>query len=317
MMDKLLVTGANGLLGSAICKMARWRFSSLYDVVPVTHSQCDLTDFHAIKAVFDYVLPRYVIHTAAVVGGIGSNMNHPGRFFCTNISINTNVLECARLCKVDGLISYLSTCVFPDDAVHPLRIEDIHNGPPHPSNAAYAYAKRMLDVQSRAYRTEWGCNFITLVPSNMYGENDNWDLENAHVLPSLIHKCFLAKSMNADFEVWGSGKPLREFLLSDDVARASLWILERYSKPDPLIISSGIETSISDAVQKIVLQFNFDGNIVFRSDKPDGQLSKPSDTTKFRELLPEFEFTPIDAGLKKTVDWFISYYPNVRGGISL
>lgn len=297
-MKKLLVTGANGLLGSAICKEAVGTF----DVIPLTHSQCDLIDFHATKAIFDYFKPDYVIHTAAVVGGIGSNLNHPGKFFCTNISINTNVLECARLAKVEKLISYLSTCVFPDDAPHPLRVEDIHNGPPHPSNAAYAHAKRMLDVQSRAYRQEYGCNFITLIPANLYGTNDNWDIENGHVIPSLIHKAFIAKKEGKYLEVWGTGKPLREFIFVDDMAYISIECLKKYNSPDPLIISPDKEVSIKETIEKIA--FHVDVKYYFDDSKPDGQMSKPSDNSVFKEIFPDFVFTSLERGLQLTITHF-------------
>lgn len=301
-MKKLLITGANGLVGSAIRNNTE--ASYLYDIIPLTHEQCDLTDFHSTKAVFDYIKPDYVIHTAAVVGGIGSNMNHPGRFFCTNISINTNVLECARLLKVKKLISFLSTCVFPDNAPHPLRIQDIHSGPPHPSNAAYAHAKRMLDVQSRAYRTEYDCNFITLIPTNLYGPNDNYDLENGHVLPSLIHKAFIARYTNTKLEVWGTGKPLREFLYVEDLVRAILLVLDHYNESDPLIISPDEEIAIEEVVRLIEYYVNLREGCKFLTNKPDGQMSKPSDNSKFKKLFPSFRFTLWEEGLCQTIEDF-------------
>ena len=295
---KLLVTGANGLLGRSIVENVRE-----FTVYPLTHQHCDLTDFHATKAVFDYIKPDYVIHTAAVVGGIGSNMNHPGRFYNTNININNNVLEAARLSGVKKLVSYMSTCVFPDNAPHPLKVEDIHSGPPHPSNAAYAHAKRMLDVQSNAYRSEYGCNFITLIPCNLYGEHDNYDLANGHVLPSLIHKAFLAKEKGVPLEVWGTGKPLREFMYVRDMARISLAMLDFYNESEPLIISPDAEISIKEVVELIVDYADLDGYTLL-TDKPDGQYSKPSDNSRFRAISPDFKFTSIEEGLKKTIKHF-------------
>jgi GDP-L-fucose synthase len=301
---KLLVTGANGLLGSAIVEIAAPRF----DVIPLTHSQCDLTDFHAVKAVFDYFKPDYVIHTAAVVGGIGSNMNHPGRFFCTNIAINTNVLECARLLNVKKLISFLSTCVFPDDAPYPLNVVNIHDGPPHPSNAAYAYAKRMLDVQSRAYREEYGCDFITLIPTNLYGSNDNWDIENGHVIPSLIHKAMLSKENNIPLEVWGTGEPLREFISADDMASIAVKCLDIYDSKEPLIISSDEEVSIKKVVQYICEYFEID--YTFLTDKPNGQMRKPSDNSEFKRIFNDFEFISLEYGLYATLHHFVYNWEN-------
>jgi GDP-L-fucose synthase len=306
-MKKLLVTGADGMLGRAIIDYASVNNTDQLVIYPLIHKQCDLTDFHATKAVFDYIKPDYVIHTAAVVGGIGSNMNHPGKFYNTNININNNVLEVARLSGVEKLISYMSTCVFPDSAPHPLKVEDIHSGPPHPSNAAYAYAKRMLDVQSRAYRSEYGCNFITLIPCNLYGSHDNWDLQNGHVLPSLIHKAFIAKEKGIPLEVWGTGKPLREFMYAEDMAHISLLLLDTYAGVDPLIISPDQEISIKKAVELIV-EYVGVNEYIFLTDKPDGQYSKPSDNSIFRSLTPYFKFTSIENGLQKVIQFFCNGY---------
>jgi len=146
-------------------------------------------------------MPEYVIHTAGKVGGLLGNMNNKGQFFYENIMINTNVLESARLTNVKKVVSFLSTCVFPDNVKYPLTEDQIHNGEPHNSNYPYAYAKRMLDVQSRAYREQYDCNYICVIPTNIYGPNDNFNLKNGHVLPSLIHKCYLAKQNNEDFVI--------------------------------------------------------------------------------------------------------------------
>ena len=296
---KLLITGADGLLGGAIYRVAK---KTLYEVIPLTHKQCDLVDFHATKALFDYFKPDFVVHTAAVVGGIGSNMNHPGRFFNTNININNNVLEAARLSNVKKLISYMSTCVFPNEAPYPLHVQHIHSGPPHSSNAAYAFAKRMLDVQSRAYRTEYGCNFITLIPTNLYGYNDSWDIENGHVLPSLIHKAYLAKKNDKKLEVWGTGAPLREFLFAPDMAEITIKCLEEYNEPTPLIVSPDEEVSIKEVVEFITHQFEVE--FCFLTDKPDGQMRKPSDNTEFKKLFPDFKFTSLNIGLLNTINNF-------------
>jgi len=313
-MKKLLLTGANGLIGCAIQSVSNnSNRIDEYDIIPLTREDCDLTNFQDTKAIFNYIKPDYVIHTAAIVGGIGSNMNHPGKFFCDNIAINTNVLESARLCKVEKLISYLSTCVFPDDAPYPLNEKDIHGGPPHPSNAAYAHAKRMLDVQSKAYRSEYGCNFITLIPTNIYGSHDNFDLDNGHVLPSLIQRCYLAQTKCENLKVWGTGQSLREFVFVDDIAKISLHALKHYNEVEPLIVSSGIETSIKDVIDLIAIGFGFKGEISFDLNKPDGQFRKPSDTKKFDQYFPDFKFTTVLEGVTRTLVWFLNNYPNVRG----
>lgn len=303
---KMLVTGANGLVGSAIQELAP------PNTIYLTRNDVDLTDFNATLTAFKLLKPDCVVHLAAVVGGIGGNMIHSGEFFRSNILINTNVLESARLCGATQLISFLSTCVFPNNCTYPLNERDLHNGPPHPSNFGYAYAKRMLDVQSSAYRLEWNCNYTVAIPTNIYGPHDNWSIDDGHVIPSLIHKCYLAKKNGHDLSVWGSGKSLREFVYSSDIARLSLWAVENYQEDTPIIFSSGIEISIADLVGLIVDAMDFKGKVIFDSTKPDGQFRKPSDVSKLKRYLPDFEFTPVDVGIKKTVDWFIENYPNIR-----
>jgi GDP-L-fucose synthase len=305
-MGTTLVTGAKGLVGYAI------RALDPLDTVYLAREDVDLTDFANTKTIFNYVKPERVIHLAATVGGLGGNMIHSGDYFRSNIMINTNVLESARLCNTKKLISFMSTCVFPDQCEYPLNEKDIHNGPPHPSNFGYAYAKRMLEIQSNAYRKEWNCNFIVAVPTNIYGPNDNWSLEEGHVVPSLIHKTYLAKKNSTDLVVWGSGKPLREFIYSHDIGRLALWALDNYDEDSPLILSHGEEISIGDLVGLVTREMGFKGKVIMDTTKPDGQYRKPSDTSKLRRYLPDFKFTPIEEGIHKTVQWFVENYPNER-----
>ena len=305
-MERTLVTGSGGLVGYAIKKLAPP--NSIY----ITRKDVDLTDYGRTIKFFDDIRPTRVIHLAAVVGGLGSNMIHSGEYFRNNIMINTNVLECSRLCGVKKLISFMSTCVFPDKCSYPLNEKDLHSGPPHPSNFGYAYAKRMLEVQSSAYRKEWNCDYIVAIPSNIYGPNDNWSLTDGHVIPSLVHKCFLAMKNNEDLVVWGSGKPLREFIFSYDIARLSIWALDNYSEDSPIIFSSGIEISIGELLGLIAEKTKFKGKVIFDPSKPDGQFRKPSDISKLHRHCPDFKFTPIEKGIEDTVDWFISNYPDVR-----
>lgn len=305
-MRRTVVTGANGLVGYAI------RQKNLPDFVYLTREDVDLTDFEATKSRFIDLMPENVIHLAAQVGGIGGNMIHSGEYFRNNIMININVLEAARLCGVKKLISFMSTCVFPDDCQYPLNEKDIHHGPPHSSNFGYAYAKRMLEVQSAAYRKEWGCDYIVAIPTNVYGPNDNFSLEDGHVVSSLIHKCYLAMKNNTDLVVWGSGKPLREMVYSKDIAKLVIWALENYNEESPIILSHGIETSIMDIINVIVRKIRFEGKVVFDTTKPDGQFRKPSDTTKLKKYLPNFEFTSMEKGIEETIKWFVSCYPKIR-----
>ena len=296
-----LVTGGTGMVGSAI--QADLKIGS---------KECDLMDWNAVKNFFEEHRPKEVIHCAARVGGIWGNMHYKADFFRENILMNTHVIEASRLLGVNKLVAFLSTCVFPDDVSYPLTEKKIHLGPPHPSNDAYAYAKRMCEVQIRAYREQYGLQYTTVIPTNIYGPNDLFDLKNGHVVPSLIHRCFKARENGEDLQVWGSGKPLREFIFSKDVAYLSEWVLENYNEAEPIILSTSEEHSIKELVEIIVELLNFRGKVIWLSDKPDGQLRKPSDNSKLKSYLPSFEFTSLYDGLKETISWFEDNYPNVR-----
>lgn len=305
-MDKILVTGGDGMVGHAIRRL------NSPELVFISRKDADLTQFDETRKVFETIRPKAVIHLAAKVGGMGSNMIHVGELYRTNILINTNVLESARLVKVGKLLSFLSTCAYPDNIEGGAKEEMLHDGPPYPGNFGYSYAKRMLDVQSRAYRREWRCNFITAIPTNIYGPNDYWNLEDGHVIPSLIHKCFLAKKNNEDFVVWGSGTALREFVFSEDVANFALWALKNYEEERPINFSTSEEVRIKDLVELIVNKMEFRGKVIWDTSKPDGQYRKPTDHTKLGEYLPDFKFTPIEQGIERTVNWFVANYPNIR-----
>jgi len=306
-MAKYLITGGAGMLGNALRNVLADQ-----DAVFLTRADGDLTNFEATNALFKKYQPEKVIHCAAVVGGLGSNSIHSGEYFRNNILINLNVLEAARLSGVKRLISFMSTCVFPDKIKYPLKECNLHDGPPHPSNFGYAYAKRMLEVQSAAYRMEWGCDYIVAIPTNMFGPHDDFSLEGGHVMPSLIHRCYLRKKESGELSVWGSGKPLREFVFAEDIALLAVWALENYHEKEAIIFSSGHEISIRELVELIVAKMDFKGDVVWQTDKPDGQFRKPSDVSKLKQYFPEFTFTPVDQALQKTVSWLESHYPNIR-----
>lgn len=306
-MSRYLITGSAGMLGSSL-----QRFLVNEDAVYLTREDADLTSFEATAALFRTHKPEFVIHCAAVVGGIGSNTIHSGDYFRKNILINLNVLEAARLAGVKRLISFMSTCVFPDKTEYPLKEINLHNGAPHPSNFGYAYAKRMLEVQSSAYRKEWNCDFIVAIPTNMYGPHDDFALEGGHVIPSLIHRTYLRQQEGSDLLAWGTGSPLREFVYVDDIAKLTLWALENYSEEEPIIFSSGVERSIKELVEIVAEKVKFTGKIVWDSTKPDGQFRKPSDIAKLRRLRPDFQFTTLNEGIEKSVAWFKANYPNIR-----
>ena len=297
----MLVTGGRGLVGS-----------SLSGDMNRVGSEFDLRDKTVTDKLFSDLSPKNVIHCAARVGGLGGNMNHKGEFFYDNIMMNTNVIESCRVHNVKKLVCFLSTCVFPNDVEYPLTEKKIHLGPPHNTNDSYSYAKRMAEVQIRAYREQYGLNYVSVIPTNIYGPNDNFDLANGHVVPSLIHKCYLAKKNNTPFKIWGSGKPLREFIFSKDVGRLTKWVLENYEEEEPIIFSTSQEISIKDVVDLIVKHMSFNGEVIWESDKPDGQFRKPSDNSKLLSYLPDFKFTSLDDGLKETIDWFVDNYENCR-----
>jgi GDP-L-fucose synthase len=310
-MGRLLVTGQSGLVGS--------QFKG--DLIALNSKVCDLKDIKSVNDVFSFYTDKTiqkefavdrVIHTAAKVGGVGGNMNYKGEFFYDNIMINTNVIEACRKYGVEKLVVFLSTCIFPDNVEYPLTEEKIHLGPPHFSNDAYAYAKRMAEVQIRAYREQYGLNYTSVIPTNIYGPYDNFNIENGHVIPSLIHKCFLSRENNTDLSIWGSGKPLREFIHSQDVANLSKWVLENYNESEPIILSTSEEISIKDIVDIIVENMYFRGKVIFDKTKPDGQFRKPSDNSKIKKYLPDYEFIKFEDGIKETINWFENNYPNVK-----
>lgn len=303
MNKKILVTGGSGLVGS--------QFIGEKYIKPRS-SEFDLIDPKQVDSMLKHKNIESIIHCAAKVGGLGGNMKYKGEFFYQNIMMNTNIIESARINDIKNLVVFLSTCVFPDNIDYPLTESKIHLGPPHFSNDAYAYSKRMADIQVRAYREQYGLNYKCVIPTNIYGINDNFNLENGHVIPSLIHKCYLSKSNNTDFEVWGSGEPLREFIYNKDVAKLSEWVLDNYIESEPIILSTSEEISIKDVVYMIVELMDFKGRVIFNTSKPDGQFRKPSDNSKIKKYLPDFKFTPIYEGLKETIDWFVENYNIIR-----
>ena len=315
-MGRLLVTGQSGLVGS--------QFTG--DLIALNSKVCDLRNTKDTDYMFEFYTNEErqkeftvdkVIHCAAKVGGVGGNMKYKGEFFYDNIMMNTNVIESSRKHGIKNLVCFLSTCVFPDNVEYPLMESKIHLGPPHTSNDAYAYSKRMADVQIRAYREQYGLNYKSVIPTNIYGINDNFDIENGHVVPSLIHKCYVARETNTPLMIWGSGKPLREFIYNKDVAKLTEWVLDNYDEDEPIILSTSEEITIKEVVEIIVELLNFKGEVIYDKNKPDGQFRKPSDNSKIKHYLPDFKFTPLYDGLKETIEWFESNYENVRGKKSI
>lgn len=287
-----------------------------HDLILVGSREYDLTSWKDSLYMVERNKPDAIIHLAAKVGGIKANMENQGDFYTINSLINTNVLKAAKDLKVEKVVSLLSTCIYPDKVEYPLTEDQIHNGPPHASNYAYAHAKRMLDIQSRAYRDQYGCNFITAVPNNLFGENDNFDLENSHVIPAIIRKVYEANLRNENIVLWGDGTPLREFTYSKDLAEILLFLTEHYNDSSPINVGNTREISIKEVAEIICEILNFSGRTVWDSTKPKGQLRKPSDNSKLIELgWRQENYTDFKKALTETCKWAIMNYPNIRGVI--
>lgn len=299
-MKKILITGCNGLVGKElnadikIGKELDLRIPSKADELISTYK------------------PSHVIHTAAKVAGIGGNLNAMGEYFYDNLMINTNIIESCRKFNVEKLLVFSSTCVFPSDVIYPLTEDKLHLGPPHITNYGYGYAKRMSDVQIAAYNQQYGTKYFSIIPCNMYGPNDNYNIENSHVIPSLIHKAYLANINNTDLSVWGSGKSLREFIYSVDVARISEILINKYDDIKPIILSPSIEVSIEEVVITICDIMKFKNKIIFDKSKPEGQFRKPSDNTYLKSIIGDYKFTPLRKGLEETIDYFLKNYKLLR-----
>lgn len=314
----VLVTGGSGLVGQGIKTFIdqdpkvkengeNWIFLS--------SKEGDLRDRKETEAIFEKYKPTHVIHLAAKVGGLFANMAQKVEFFRENILINDNIMECCRVYKVTKLVSMLSTCIFPDKTTYPIDETMLHDGPPHPSNEGYAYAKRLIDTMNRAYSEEYNCNFTSIIPTNVYGPHDNFSIQNGHVIPGLIHKCYIAKKEGTPFTIWGSGTPLRQFVYSVDLAELSVWVLRDYNDdPTPITLSvdEADEVSIKDVALAIAKAMEFDGEIKFDTSKADGQFKKTAANKKLRKYRPDYKFTTMEEGIKKSVDWFVANYETAR-----
>lgn len=309
-MSDVLVTGGSGMVGSALKELYP---SAKY----LSSKEYDLRSSIETRLAFQEHRPRYVVHLAAKVGGVKGNSDFPSDFFTENSMINTNVIDCCVKYNVKRVVSLLSTCVYPDSehATYPLTEEQMHAGPPHESNFAYAHVKRMLEVHSRAARKQHGLSYACAIPNNIYGNNDNYDLENGHVVPAIIRKVWEAKHKRKDVHLWGDGSPLREFTHASDIARALLFLL--WTKTDfhgMVNIGTTQEHSIKEIAKKIAKELGYSGNIIWDADMPSGQHRKPSSNAKFIELGWEPNtYLSIDDGLKQACDWFKNNYPYVRG----
>ncbi|KAG2218293.1 hypothetical protein INT45_000975 [Circinella minor] len=316
----ILVTGGSGLVGKAIEWVVENDKSERFGKRPgekwvfLTSKDGDLRKPDEAKAIFEKYKPTHVIHLAAMVGGLFKNMKYKLDFLRENLLINDNVLEFSKQYEVKKVVSCLSTCIFPDKTSYPIDETMVHNGPPHESNFGYAHGKRLIDIQNRAYHEQYGCNFTSVIPTNVFGPHDNYSLEDSHVLPGLTHKCYLAKKNGTPFVVGGTGKPLRQFIYSRDLAKLFIWTLREYQEIDPIILSVGEkdEVSIKDVADAIVKAVDFQGEYSFDTSRADGQYKKTASNEKLMKYLPDFEFTPFDQAVKESVEWFVENYETCR-----
>jgi GDP-L-fucose synthase len=306
---KILITGGSGLVGSALKKITK---DFKYEFIFLSSKDCDLTSYQQTYDCFQIHKPDYVIHCAANVGGLFKNMSQKVQMFEDNTLITINVFKCCHQFNVKKVINILSTCIFPDKIQYPITEEQLHNGPPHDSNNAYAFAKRNGDILAQAYNEQYNMNIISVIPTNIYGMYDNFSLKDGHVIPALIHKCYLAKEKDEDFVICGSGKPLRQFIYNIDLAKIIIYLLIEYQEKKNMIVCPNDEISIGEVGTYIAECFNYTHKLTFDKTLSDGQYKKTCSNNRLMQLLPGFKFTSFEDGISTTINWFKNNYENVR-----
>ena len=298
-----MVTGGAGFLGTAV--VARLKESGAKEIFVPKVEEYDLREREAIDRALADARPDVVIHLAAVVGGIGANRENPGRFFYENAIMGIQLIEQARLARVDKFVQIGTVCAYPKFTPVPFREEDLWNGYPEETNAPYGLAKKMLLVQAQAYRDQYGFNAIFLVPVNLYGPGDNFNPASSHVIPALIKKCIDARDRgDKAIEVWGTGSASREFLYVADAAEGIVLASERYDGRDPVNLGVGREITIKALVELIVRLTGFKGEVRWDPTKPDGQPRRALDTSRARERFGFEARTTFEDGLRATIAWY-------------
>lgn len=304
--QSVLVTGGSGFLGQHV--LAVLDEVGARTVYAPRSSEYDLRRIEDIRRLLKTTRPTMVIHLAARVGGIGANRANPGSFFYDNAMMGIQLMEEARLHDVVKFVALGTVCAYPKFTPVPFREEDLWGGYPEETNAPYGLAKKMMLVQAQAYRQQYAYNAIYLLPVNLYGPGDHFDLENSHVIPAMIRKFVDAKQLGLDtVELWGTGRPTREFLYVRDAADAIVAAAERYDGADPVNIGSAYEISIRELADKIATLVGFDGELVWDETKPDGQPRRKLDVSRAEELFGFRSTTDFDTGLKATVDWYVQH----------
>ncbi|MBP9855447.1 MAG: GDP-L-fucose synthase [Candidatus Omnitrophica bacterium] len=301
--QKFIVTGGAGFLGRRVVDLLQKK--GCQDIFVVRQKDFDLRKQTDISKLYQKTQPDVVIHLAASVGGIGANRENPGKFLYENLIMGTELIEQARHHHIQKFVTVGTICAYPKFTKVPFKEDDLWNGYPEETNAPYGLAKKILLVQSQAYRQQYGLNAIYVLPVNLYGPGDNFDPSSSHVIPALIKKCIDAKrNQQESITVWGTGKATREFLYVDDAARGIVMAAQKYNKSDPVNIGAGFEISIKDLVNLIVKLTGYHGKVIWDKTKPDGQPRRSLDTRRAKEEFGFMAKTSFEAGLKKTIDWY-------------
>jgi len=300
---KVCVTGGAGFLGSFIVEQLKGKgCNNIF--VPLVE-EYNLVEMDSVKKLYSDCNPDIVVHLAAVVGGIGANMENPGKYFYENLMMGVQLMEQARLHGIKKFVALGTICAYPKFTPVPFKEEDLWMGYPEETNAPYGLAKKMMLVQSQAYRQQYGFNSIFLLPVNLYGPRDNFDPRSSHVIPALIRKCVEAKQRgDKQIVVWGTGSASREFLYVEDAARGILLAAEKYEKSDPVNLGAGFEITIKDLITLIAELTGFKGDIVWDKTKPDGQPRRCLDISKAKDEFGFIAKTQFKEGLTKTIDWY-------------
>ena len=307
---RIIVTGGSGFLGSFLVEKLRRRGAN--DITIPRIEEFDLTDRDAIKRLFEATLENgfdpkkmVILHLAAHVGGIGANREHPAEFFYDNLMMGVELMHQAWQRGVGKFVALGTVCAYPKFTPVPFKEDDLWNGYPEETNAPYGLAKKMLLVQAQAYRQQYGFNAIYLLPVNLYGPRDNFDLASSHVIPAQIRKAVEAQERgDKELVVWGDGSATREFLYVEDAAEGILTAAEKYDGAEPVNLGSGYEVSIKDLVQMIVRLTGFQGKLTWDTSKPNGQPRRQLDVSRAEKLFGWRARVPFEEGLRKTVDWF-------------
>ena len=310
-MKRTYVAGHLGMVGSALVRELNKK-KNKRAVITATRDELDLTNQSDVNSFIKQAMPDEIIVAAAKVGGIHANSSYPAEFIYDNLAISTNLIHSAYENKIKKLLYLGSSCIYPREAIQPISEKELLSGPLEKTNEWYAISKIAGIKLCQSFRKQYNCDFISAMPTNLYGIKDNYHLENAHVIPAIMHRAFLAKKDNEQkLTIWGTGNATREFLFADDLAEGCIFLLNEYSEDSPINLGTGIEVSIKDLAVKICEIVGFNGELVFDTTKPDGTPRKVLDITKINKLGWKSK-TNLEDGLKTSFEWFLNNYKNIR-----